>query len=60
MSADAYGDSILWGFGATFLYTRAGAKTLLDMGPLRKNIWASGAVFMLGTTFGALVQASKY
>ena len=60
LSAHAYGDSILWGFGATYLFSRVGAKTIFDMGPVRKNIWASGAIFMLGTTLGALVQASMY
>ena len=58
-AASVLDGSILWGFGAVYLYSRPGAATLFDMSPIRRNFWACGAVFMLATGFGGIVQATK-
>ena len=56
-SAHSYNKAWLYGLGSVFLYSRVGANSLFDFGPLRRNIWTSAAVLCMGTALGALVQA---
>ena len=53
-----YGSSF-YGLGAVYLYSRIGANTLFDLGPLRRNIWFSMSIFCLGTGIGGVINLMK-
>ena len=58
-SASSLNNAVLYGFASVYLFSRVGAKSVFDMGPLRKNVWTSAAIFMFGMSFGALYQCSQ-
>ena len=48
--------SMIWGLAALYLYSRKGAKNLIDLSRLRLCGWTSASVFMCGNTLGQMIN----
>ena len=49
----------MFGLGLLYIWSRRGAKNLIDMSRVRNCLWTSGSVFMAGSTFGCCYMMEK-
>ena len=59
MSPNIFGGNQLFGLGMLYIWSRRGAKNLLDISRMRQCLWTSGSIFMAGSTLGCMYKMEQ-
>ena len=59
MSPNIFSGCQLFGLAALYIWSRKGAKNILDISRMRQCLWTSGSIFMAGSTFGCCYLMEK-
>ena len=59
MSANIFGGNQLFGLGMLYIWSRRGAKNLLDISRMRQCLWTSSSIFFAGSTVGCMYKMEQ-